>query len=141
MSNDLSTRRGLARARREAGSWAELARQTGVPVTTLKSRAQRLGIRVNRTIPVTTVAGEPPFGYGERMEEFLMTIGYSGYPAQHAMLEFASELGLDRITMFKLAHKASELAGEEHNRLTGALWDVWNEYGAQKPAAGEDDEQ
>ena len=43
---DLTTAAGLAAALAEVGgSWAELSRLTGVPVTTLKSRGKRLGVQ------------------------------------------------------------------------------------------------
>jgi hypothetical protein len=42
------------------------------------------------------------------------------------MLELACELDLDTKMMWRLAERAVELAGEEHNRLMGELNQVWS---------------
>ena len=138
--DDLTTCDGLAAALDEAGSWAKVSRQTGVPASTLKSRAKRLGVKVEarqsdrnpngHESSQCSPAMELPESYFEAMLEFLLNSGFSGYPAHGGMLEFASDLGLDQKMMFQLANKAAELAGEEYNRLTDELWQVWNEWAA-----------
>lgn len=45
MGDRLNTARGLAEAVADAGSWADLSRLTGIPASTLKSRALRLGVK------------------------------------------------------------------------------------------------
>ena len=45
LSHDLNTVDGLADAYREAGSWEALARTSGVPASTLKSRASKLHVQ------------------------------------------------------------------------------------------------
>ena len=45
LSHDLNTVDGLADAYREAGSWEALSRTSGVPASTLKSRASKLHVQ------------------------------------------------------------------------------------------------
>jgi hypothetical protein len=44
LEHDLNTAAGLQAGLDDAGSWAELSRRTGIPVSTLKSRGNRLGV-------------------------------------------------------------------------------------------------
>jgi hypothetical protein len=102
-----------------------LAPRSSRPVSTLKSRGERLGVQLDDAITRPDVLSgyeDERESFGDQLVEFVSTLGYGGAPAQRGMLQFAQDLGLDHTTMFKLAHKASELAGDEHNRIIKALW-------------------
>lgn len=120
--NDLTTAEGLADGFAEAGSWAELGRRTGIPATTLKSRAKRL----KALEPQARV--ETWDSYHEEMAEFLATSGFSGYRVHGAMLHFCEALGLSREAMFEVASRAAELARCEYEWLMRDMGEVWERH-------------
>lgn len=131
------------------GCWAELSRTSGVPVSTLKSRGQRIGVkpgmsaRKKVSFETVTASFEPILNYLDQMEEFLNNTGFWGYPALHGMFELCDELGLDMTTRHRLAERAVELARQEHNRIMDGLWALWNEfeYGIAPSSTEPDDEE
>ena len=66
MTYDLTSADGLSDALDAAGSWAALSRDTDIPVSTLKSRGNRLGVRLG------VIESFVP----EEVEEFAHTIAH-----------------------------------------------------------------
>ena len=68
----------------------------------------------------------------EAMEEFFGNSGFYALPVYMAMQNCLRDLGLhlDQTTMAELGWKAAALARDEHNRLTGEVWQVWSELAA-----------
>lgn len=139
---ELATGDGLAAALAAAGSWAGVSRQRDVPASTLKSCAKRLGVRVeanrsgHRTNGQESSRISPAMDlletHFEAMEEFFGNSGFYALPVYMAMQNCLRDLGLhlDQTTMAELGWKAAALARDEHNRLTGEVWQVWSELAA-----------
>ncbi len=66
---DLNVSSDLQDALDEAGSWAELSRRSGIPVSTLKSRGARLGVVLD-----SSLVSDEEEDHADTVEDFLYAL-------------------------------------------------------------------